>query len=648
MRLVGSALVILLLTCCGGDQSSEQGAQETSLPLDVNVSIPPRENLGTPELEEVECAGAPSPATFMCHQDEICKGLEDTKPMGLYGMLCLIASAPTTGEKSQTMASIVDRLPYRFARNLSFKHGVEQIGERGHSMEVKDLTTTAHVEHPRVLMWDEDTGFTISFSGGPSKGVKEDNRSDGELHMMAYDSVTASFEFWSLDLPITKGDTQWNVRPYQPTEQSADCKRCHGEGKRPVWAMYPDWPGVFGSDTDELSKNNELQKFEREALARFRRCIVPGASVDTSCALSGTLVGDAHQRYTSLFDQKIEKGLAQDFREIDREGIRRYLQEKAKGDSRRKPQYRLTPEALAVSQGGDREMRQWLGLTLHENYPYRPNHELQKSEASRAIFHRPNLRLGALYNRLNSRRVMALIRKSPAYEPFRKLIAFSLMDCGWGPGQSAERRAILAQFGAAVGEKLVKQEMELPGPNSDGRILYPVLLAALGLQVRDVDIRFSYPNTKFDLFDRSYKGPTFAKTVMDLGYIKYEARDNNQKSSSVRYFNSYFDGSASFDELLVAQILEELGEDYSKLYTLNSFESKFNEVTSRYQLDKRLFGKMDALSKWFPLPYPKHLKPLHNRQAFLRKRAGGYPFRDQHVAVCTQLGSDMSASSIGK
>ena len=300
---------------------------------------------------------------------------------------------------------------------------------------------------------------------------------------------------------------------------------------------------------------------------------------------------------------------------------------------------------MAVIAGGDNEMKQWLGLQLHPNYPYRPNHELQKSEASRALFHRPNLRAGALYNRLNARRVFALFRKSPVYEPFKKLIAFTLMDCGWSKQDSEGREAVLAAFAEVVANELASVDMALPAADSEGRILYPVLLAALGLQLRDVDIRFSYPNEHFDPFDRSYKKPTFANTVMDLGYVKYKSRDNNQQNGATRYFNSYFDGSASFDELLVAKILAELDESYTALYELNSFQHKFEEVTSRYQLDKALFAKMDRLGRWFPLPYPKHLKPLHNRQAFMRKRAGTFPFRDQHTRVCGKLRKDMISES---
>ncbi len=643
MRLQGFTLVIPLLLCCGSEKarvrpaSAASSAAVTSTRTDAPVKAP--SELSVTHAES--CSAPPSAASFMCHQEELCRGIQYDGPMDLYGMLCQIAVEPTAENKSQTMAGIVERLPHRFRRNLSFKHGVKNGALRGHPMEVKDLTTTAHVEHPRVLMWDDDTGFTISFSGGPADGIKEANRSDGELHMMAYDPSSAEFAFWSVNLPIEQVDGRWKIEPEQPSEESADCRRCHGAQSRPVWAMYPDWPGVFGSDTDELSKDNPEQKFERKALARFRSCVVPGSAAQANCVDSGQLQGDEHARYTSLFDEKTAAGLAEDFKDIDSDAIRSYLQGKAAGDSRRKAKYRLTPQALAVANGGDTEMVKWLGLYLHENYPYRPNHELQKSEASRALYHRPNLRAGALYNRLNSRRVMARFRQSPVYEPFKKLIAFSLMDCGWGPGMERERDAVLAGFADVVGQKLAQVDMSLPQPNGDGRILYPALLASLGLQLRDIDIRFSYPNAHFDQFDKGYHRPTFAKSVMDLGYVKYKARDNNQQNGAVRYFNSYFDGSASFDELLVAQIVEELGESYSGLYTLNSFESKFRDVTSRYELDKRLFAKMDALSKWFPLPYPKHLKPLHNRQAFLRKRAGAYPFRDQHTAVCKRLASDM-------
>jgi hypothetical protein len=218
------------------------------------------------------------------------------------------------------------------------------------------------------------------------------------------------------------------------------------------------------------------------------------------------------------------------------------------------------------------------------------------------------------------------------------------MDCGWDDAV-ASRKAALAAFESDVGKQLAAADIALPSAESDGRILYPALLAALGLRVRDVDIRFSHPNEHYAPFDRGYKARTVAKTVMDLGYIEYRGNDNNKVNGATHYFNSYFDGSASFDELLVAHILADIASaepDYAKLYELNSLTAKYQHVVSRFELDKELFAKMDSFGKWFPLPYPRHLQPLHHRQTFMRRRGGKLPFRDQHRAVCSRLRTDLA------
>tara|TARA_R110002096_G_scaffold436061_1_gene666641 strand:+ start:27322 stop:29325 length:2004 start_codon:yes stop_codon:yes gene_type:complete len=644
-------LSLLVLSCgCGNAREDKPPAVRATVAGGTEADPSPDVAIGP--SNNVHCEVDSGPGAFPCNYQERCATHDGKGPLNIEAFLCQVIATPAVDGKAQTMSELIARLPYRFRRNLTFKHGRQQSMLRGHALEESDLTTTATLEEPRVLMWDEDTGFTISFNGGPIEGSSEDQRSERELHMMAFDDAKAEFSFWSVDLPIVAKNDEWQLHPSQPTDRKVDCRRCHGAVSRPIWAMYPDWPGVFGSDTDELTKKNAHQSFEREALARFRSCVASSAGgvsaggvsegdaseAGASCA---GVQGDRHQRYAALFDSRMEAGLLADFQKLDRAAIRTYLAEKAAGDARRKPKYRLTKQAMAVVNGGDAEMRAWLGLTQHPNYPYRPNHELQKSEASRAIFHRPNLRAGALYNRLNSLRVLALMRKSPLYERFKSHIAFSLMDCGWGPTSGEAREMALSAFAAAANEQLSQAGMAFPNPTSDGRILYPALLAALGLTLRDVDIRYAYPNARFDVFDENYTEPTMAKTVMDLGYIAYAADDANRGNGARYYFNSYFDGSASFDELLAAQILEELGPTYTRLYTLNSFEFKFRDVTSRYELDKKLFAKMDRLSKWFPLPYPKHLAPLHNRQAFLRKRGGSYPFLDQHTAVCSKLRDSM-------
>lgn len=245
-----------------------------------------------------------------------------------------------------------------------------------------------------------------------------------------------------------------------------------------------------------------------------------------------------------------------------------------------------------------------------------------------------------LYNRLNALAVFERMRAHETYRAFERLIAFTLMDCGWGADDAA-RAAILTRFESAVGERLSSVGMSLGDTASPHhRILYPALLAALDLQVRDVDIRFTYVNRQLDPFDRDYTRRNVIRNVMAIGYYPYASpNDNNAANGSSHHFTSYFDGSATTDELLVALILSDLaaeeGSPYGALYELQSLRQKYERFATRYVLDRPFFEAMDALGAWFPLPYPRALEEPHHRETFTPE------FRAQYEAVCAQLRIDM-------
>ncbi|MBT8491894.1 MAG: hypothetical protein KJO07_02440 [Deltaproteobacteria bacterium] len=490
--------------------------------------------------------------------------------------------------------------------NLTVKHGQVLSSLRGHGLDAK--TTRATADHPRILHWDEQTGFAISYWGGHPQKTAEDQNAASRIGMLAFDHQRHQFELWSLTVP-----TKERLAPTRPKE----CLDCHGPVSRPIWPMYPDWPRFVGSDNDELTQDLDHQRKEAEILGRLRVCA------------TGKKAGcDPSKRYRALFGEAQDELLAAQFASVDNRGIRTYLGERDEGDSRRRSKkHVLTPAAAALIDGSDdQSLRRWLGLTLHPSFPYRPNHAGGIFEASRAFAHRPNSRLGILYNRLNALRLWRVIREHAAYRHGSRLFLFELMSCDWKGKDEARKAAYadVAAFGAAA--------------TSGRRLTYPELMGIVGLSIRDVDIRLSYANRRYRDFDGKAAAPVMAETAMDLGYIAYSRGDRNALGGRSLYFNSYFDGSASLDELLAAHVGADVAKvhpAYAPLLELNSMAAKYGHVTSRWQLDKSFLERMDALGRWLPLPYPGHLKPLHHRQSFNAKRRASY------IALCDRLLTDV-------
>lgn len=137
---------------------------------------------------------------------------------------------------------------------------------------------------------------------------------------------------------------------------------------------------------------------------------------------------------------------------------------------------------------------------------------------------------------------------------------------------------------------------------------------------------------------------------MDLGYIAYGERDYNAVNGSAAYFNAYFDGSATFDELLVSKLLEELARDepaVAAAYEPHSLRRKYEGFTARWALDETFFTRMDALGSWVPLPYPRHLGPLHDREPFGKIVDGRAIFIEPYRASCKALQGVVMRSTTG-
>jgi hypothetical protein len=416
--------------------------------------------------------------------------------------------------------------------------------------------------------------------------------------------------------------------------------------------MYPDWPQFYGEFNDEMASYE------------------PGQN-----ALRSDLLA-----------------MANDFQPRERTLYRKFLAAEGKTS----PRY-----DLVLSNRPDIQKD-------NKFYPFRPRTTTSPfSDPSRAFFYRPNLRLGVLYNRLTARQTFEKIKRSPLFRKFPDVIFYSLLDCNWDfvEGQGAAQRTdilgkVLSEaqkldrfkdlnlrgarfsdsevsasekpkfFSNKEGDNVVYYRSSDPFEKGYQQIPYEDLLRLLDLKIEDMDIRFRHDSDfKVKKGYNVYNPKAFYYTdsAMDIGYIdqKYELNpvcDNNgtackfsyQKSymEGMRYFNSYFDGSATMNELLSAQMLIYLtdnGIDFSSDPDLDdvrkklrasissaemyfeTLKNKYSHFVERTKLDAEFFAKMDEISPWIQLPFTPDLLNIQNRESFWSTTAKTTAIRLRHA-----------------
>ncbi len=536
-------------------------------------------------------------------------------------------------ESTRSMEESIDKIPTYIKRNITFKRGnnltkrtVGILGPHGHKVSDNN-SQSATPSQPRVLTWDESSGLVVSWNSGNPKHAAGDR-----LDIYDFDFASKTHR-----LKAYFPKTGQIVDEHFKDQNGSTCLTCHGPSSRPIFPMYPDWPQFYGEFNDELSGYG------------------PG-----SLALRSDL------RIMSNEVQPIERELFFDF---------------IRGEARSNPRYLKVFDVKAVTQN------------TNPFYPFRPDTTTAPfSSVSRAFANRPNLRLGVLFNRLTALQTFEKLKKSPIFKKYPDIIFYSLLDCNWdfvdGQGHIG-REQILGPF-----LQEIKKYSELKNVNLRGvkysaneipvnlrssflaetengqtvyykspayndrnyrQIPYEDLLQILNLDLRDLDIRFKYDsslkvNKGYNVFD--LKAYHFTDSAMDIGYTaeRYAFNPvcdnrnsscvftyNNTYMSGMQYFNSYFDGSATTNELLAAQMLlylTDLTEDFqneadlmdvrthyrSKVsnpdFYFETLQKKYSHFTARMGLDREFFGRMDAIGPWIQLPYPPDLLNIHNRESF--------------------------------
>lgn len=256
------------------------------------------------------------------------------------------------------------------------------------------------------------------------------------------------------------------------------------------------------------------------------------------------------------------------------------------------------------------------GTRIYPSFPYRPDTATNIEATSRSFAFRPSLRLGILMNRQMAESAAKTIIEHDNFEKFGALFLHDILECR----SSATTQTWTPEVRTALGRT--------PRTVSSGRTLhYRDLLALFGLEVRDIDIRYSYNHD-------GYKSDDASQNVMATGYVE-------------GYWNSYFDGSATIDELIAMKLYDHLAAtpEFADLRgTIDNPDGlvvKYQRRAERFKFDKNFFEEMDKKGRWIPIPYPNRLTDIHHRE--------GYPtrFSTQHANLCQKLDRHLRTVSGG-
>lgn len=441
---------------------------------------------------------------------------EQLKTTGLHALVHEIAKHPEV----TTLDAVPAIFPLELKRNFVLKHGIARRGERGHLVETR-VSQSADPDAPRVIAWDERSGLVTSYNGG---APKQTNGQRLDLHQ--FDLATGRFTLSSIDFPIAPG---------KPELASNGCDACHGPHARPIFSMYPDWPGFYGSDNDELSRKESATQTAELADYRKLRARIPSLP-----------------RYAPLFSEE------------------------------------------------DASVR--FGRPPWETFPYRPDTRDDIHAVSRAFAFRPGLRLGLVLARMQARALVAHVTRHPRYQKLGTAFLGTLLECSLSPQASTnvlrDAREALGEPPKLVGKKLHERQA----------------WKMFDLDIRDVDLRYGYGH-EGNASDDAGKNP------MAIGYIG-------------TYWNAYFDGSATLDELVASGLLDDLEKTHPTLAGLvvaNRLRKKYAHLAERFALDAPFFDAMDRLGTWIPIPYPGALDAVHHREGFPKA------YRDQHEKLCRAI-----------
>lgn len=255
-------------------------------------------------------------------------------------------------------------------------------------------------------------------------------------------------------------------------------------------------------------------------------------------------------------------------------------------------------------------LKRRLKIEHYPTYPYRYELALEQDDPSRAFSFRPGLRLGLLYNRQMAQHLTARLRAHKNFPKLGKFFLYNLLQCA---PVSTDAGKTLAQYQRALSE-IKTLTNTTPASRTKTLLDYRAMWGLMGLGLNDVDIRFSYNHS-------GYQNTDATQDVMGVGYIG-------------DYFNAYFDGSATIDELVAGQLYEYYSARHPGLrglVNLRGLSGKYERFTQRMAFDGEFFKEMDKSSRWIPIPYPRQLADVHHREVYQTR------FTEEHGKLCQAL-----------
>jgi hypothetical protein len=193
--------------------------------------------------------------------------------------------ANLVGSGADTPEKILNRLPEGMRSNATFVYNSRSLQQ-------------ASTSHPRVLLWDDATGFSLSYNGDPKL------RGYSTLEMASLNRASGVLGFYELKFPLRR-DTAGRAF-FQPS-QPQTCLACHGPNPRPIWGAFPRWPGVYGSFNDRIegAELEALQTFSDVAKKepRYRPIILPKTSEALPATPTALLADRPNFRYGALLSR---------------------------------------------------------------------------------------------------------------------------------------------------------------------------------------------------------------------------------------------------------------------------------------------------------------------------------------------------------
>lgn len=586
------------------------------------------------------------------------------------------ASKSVSGVSISTVDEIIDKkkiknldelpqyLPKYLKLHFILKHGKEEIAPRGHLFEVpeKGIGQGSTPLNPRAILFDDRNGFALSYNGGAQvceqkvttssngkkisfitekdlyksckKTVKQKN--GHTLDMMEYDSQVG-FKLWKWDFFTDK----------TPQKNQDRCINCHGPHSRPIFSMYPDWPGFYGSDNDEMTNPNM-----KIVGAQYIPTVMVDADYQRKELLNFRSFREKqkkHPRYSPLFDEELVKNA------LDYES---FYNIKSIEPNRQKMIWNFPSETFSLDIDWSKRKPGWVTAYPWDYffaiYPERPAHTFTSTrDVSRAFRFRPGIRFNILMSRYHIKNLTRLITNHRNYDKFGKFFVYNTMRCA----QNSPHQKVAAKWIKLAGKELKKIKIgsaqqrkvnlkkrtgvisgyPLVADGSTGfkRKLVPDQEKALlleherswllfDLELRDIDMRYSYNKPEYNYIKNPTSGP------MKIGYF----------GENGIYFNSYNDGSSTTDELISASLLQNLIKKDKKLNALMKDKTKgiswkyrkaiLSDSGNEVRLDeknKRASSKYEILKSFFEDRGTSSIEDDHLNFWGLSQKYGRFPAR---------------------